>query len=62
MAHKASEGFSQRVMSSSSIFNKNATYANFMVLSSSVKVPAQLILLHMLLYFEQSFENFELTQ
>jgi hypothetical protein len=46
----------------SSLLSKYAMYANFRLLSLSVKVPAREILLHMFLYFEQSCKKTELAQ
>ena len=62
IASKAFEGFSQRVILLSRILSKYVTYANFIVLSSSAKLPAQVILLHIFLYFEQSLLKVELAQ
>jgi hypothetical protein len=62
IANKASEGFFQRVILVSSTLSKYVTYANFTVLSLSAKEPAQLILLHIFLYFKQSLEKAELAQ
>jgi hypothetical protein len=62
IAKRASDGSFQRVLFSSSFLSKYATYANLRVLSSSVKTPARLILLHKFVCFEQSFIKAELLQ
>ena len=62
MAKSASEGFFQRAILVSSLLSKYVMYANFKLLSLSVKVPAREILLHMFWYFEQSCKKIELAQ